>query len=311
MLQILTITAPIYLLIAVGYLAVRNGVFAQADMKLLGRLLVLFALPALVFRAIAKYPLDQVLNLRYLAIYGGASAVVLALGWLFGRYARAQNRPGAALTAMGMSASNSVFVGYPIISQLLGPVADIALALCLLVENLLIIPATLVLADSNEALPWHKALAQSLKNLLKNPIFIAILLGFAFAATGLQLPAVLDRTLQIGANAAGPVALFMIGGVLVGQKLAGVKVDLGAVVLGKLVLHPVLVLLAIGLLPPMEPKLQTAAVLYACMPLPAIYPALAQRYKLDGFCATALVIATVVSFATLNTWIWGLTRFAN
>jgi predicted permease len=311
MLQILTITAPIYLLIAVGYLAVRNGVFAQADMKLLGRLLVMFALPALVFRAITKYPLEQVLNLRYLAIYGGGSVVVFVLGWLFGRRIRGQGAPGSALTGMGMSVSNSVFVGYPIIAQVVGPVADISLALCLLVENLLVIPATLVLADSNEALPWHKALTASLKNLLKNPIFIAILAGFGFSATGLELPAVLDRTLQIGASAAGPVALFMIGGVLVGQKLAGVKLDLGAVVLGKLVLHPLAVLLAIWLLPPLEPALQSAAVLYACMPLPAIYPALAQRYKLDGFCATVLVIATVVSFVTLNTWIWGLERFAN
>lgn len=303
MLQVLNITAPIYLLIAAGFLAVRLGIFRRDEMRFLGRLLVLFVLPALVFRAITRYSLDEVLNLRYLAVYGLGSLAVLLLGALIGK-SRGLNRPASAFYGMGLSASNTVFVGYPIVSQIVGPAADIALALCLVIENLLIIPTTLVLADASEQLPWHKALMRSFKALLRNPIFLSILAGFAFMLLDLQAPAALDRTLAIASGAAAPIALFMIGGVLVGQKLDGAKQDMATIALGKLLLHPVAVFLAVLVLPPLEPPMMTAALLFAAMPLPAVYPALAQRYGLDGFCSTALVAATVLSFLTLNTWLW-------
>ena len=309
MLQILNITAPIYLLIAAGFLAVRLGLFKKDDMRLLGRLLVLCILPALVFRAISRYSIDQVLNLHFLAVYGLGSAVVMVAGVLYSLRLRRQGAPQAAFIGMGMAASNSVFVGYPIASQLIGSSADIALALCLLVENLLIIPATLVMASANPSLPWYQALAHSLKALLRNPIFLAIVAGFGFALLGLPLPSVLDRTLGLAAGAAAPLALFMIGGVLVGQSLEGVRLDMAAVSIGKLLLHPAAMLLLLAVLPAGDAKLATAAVLFAAMPMPAIFPALAQRFGLDGWCSTVLIVVTIVSFFTLNAWLWGLTRF--
>lgn len=303
MLNVLAITAPIYLLIAVGFLAVRQGVFQRSDMQLLGRLLVLFVLPALVFRAINRYPLSEVLNPGYLFAYGLGSLVLLVLGVAYGRRLRGHGMAASAFIGMGMAASNSVFVGYPILSQVVGSSADIALALCLLVENLLIIPSTLMLADAQSHLPWHQALRRSFTGVLRNPIVLAILAGLATSLLGWRVPAVIDRTLAIAAGAAAPVALFMIGGVLVGQKLQGVRRDLLAVSLGKLVLHPLAILLLLLLVPPLPAPLMLAAIAFAAMPMPAVYPALAQRFGQDGFCATALVIVTAVSFVSLNAWL--------
>lgn len=303
MLDVLTITAPIYLLIAVGFLAVRQGVFQRSDMQLLGRLLVLFVLPALVFRAINRFPIAEVLNPGYLLVYGLGSLLLLALGLAYGRQLRSHGMAASAFIGMGMAASNSVFVGYPILAQLVGDSADIALALCLLIENLLIIPATLMLADTNAQLPWQQALRRSFAGVLRNPIVIAILAGLVTSLLGWRVPAVVDRTLAIGAGAAAPVALFMIGGVLVGQKLQGLRRDLLAVSLGKLVLHPLAIVLLLLLSPPLPQPLMLAAIAFAAMPMPALYPAVAQRFGQDGFCATALVIVTAVSFVTLNAWL--------
>ena len=105
------------------------------------------------------------------------------------------------------------------------------------------------------------------------------------------------------AGAAAPVALFMIGGVLVGQKLQGVRRDLLAVALGKLVLHPLAIVGLLLLVPPLPAPLMLAAIAFAAMPTPAIYPALAQRFGQDGFCATALVLVTFVSFVSINAWL--------
>lgn len=303
MLNVLAVTAPIYLLIAVGFLAVRRGVFQRSDMQLLGRLLVLFVLPALVFRAINRYPVAEVLNPGYLFAYGLGSLALLVLGLAYGRRLRGHGMAASAFIGMGMAASNSMFVGYPILSQLVGDSADIALTLCLLIENLLIIPATLMLADTQSHLPWHQALRRSLASVLRNPIVLAILAGLATSLLGWRVPAVIDRTLTIVAGAAAPVALFMIGGVLVGQKLQGVRRDLLAVALGKLVLHPLAIVGLLLLVPPLPAPLMLAAIAFAAMPTPAIYPALAQRFGQDGFCATALVLVTFVSFVSINAWL--------
>jgi predicted permease len=53
----------------------------------------------------------------------------------------------SAISAMGMSCGNSGYIGYPLALLVLGPIAGVALALNMLVENLLMIPLTLALAE--------------------------------------------------------------------------------------------------------------------------------------------------------------------
>jgi len=48
-LEILGITGPIYLAIALGYIATRRGLFSQTDMQVFGKFTIQLALPALLF----------------------------------------------------------------------------------------------------------------------------------------------------------------------------------------------------------------------------------------------------------------------
>ena len=52
--ETLAITCPIYLVIALGFLAGHFGVFSRPDMRVLGSYVVKFALPALVFTALSQ-----------------------------------------------------------------------------------------------------------------------------------------------------------------------------------------------------------------------------------------------------------------
>ena len=306
MLQILSVTGPIYLIMAAGYMAVRWGFFTREEARVLGRFVVNFCVPALVFRALSQRTLSEVLNGPYLAAYALGSLAVLLGAVAYAHRLRGKPMSLAALQGLGMSGSNSAFVGYPIILQLLGPPAGVALALTMMVENLLVMPLAFVLADSGGTLRWHRALAQAMRGLLRNPMFLGILAGFTFALFDLHLPEVLDRTAQITATAASPLALFVIGASLVGLRLEGLRRDLAVVVLGKLVLHPVAVFLALLILPPLDPSLRVAAVVFAGMPMLSLYPALAQKYQQEGFCAAALLVATVLSFVTISVWIWAI-----
>lgn len=124
-------------------------------------------------------------------------------------------------------------------------------------------------------------------------MIIGITAGIVYGSFDLHFPQVFETTIGLVATAESPVALFVIGGSLVGLKLTGQRTDIAAVVIGKLILHPLTVLAVLAALalvaPPMDAKLTQAAVLFAAMPMLSIYPVLAQKYDLAPFCAAALL----------------------
>jgi malonate transporter len=302
MLHILSVTGPIYLIMAVGFICVRLALFSKDEARVLGRFVVNYYGPVLVFLTLSQCTLDEVLNGPYFAAYALGSLVVLLGAAAYAHCLRGKPMPLTALQGLGMSASNSAFIGYPIILQLIGPPAGVALALTMIVESLLIMPLAMVMADASSTLRWHHALAQALRGLMKSPMFLGIMAGITFALFDLRLPSMLERTAQFTATAASPLALFVIGASLVGLRLDGLRRDITFVVLGKLLLHPLAVLGMLVLLPPVDPVLRVAAVMFASMPMFSLYPALAQKYHHESFCAAVLLASTVLSFVTIGAW---------
>jgi malonate transporter len=311
MLDILSITLPIYLIIAIGYLMTRLGVFAKAELKAFGQFVLRLALPALLFNALSQRRIADVLNASYLLAYAVGSLALVGVAVVWARRLAGKPWSESAICAMGMACPNSGFVGYPILLLLLPPVAGVALALNMLVENLLVLPLLLVLADRGDSrhLPWYRVAGQSLARLAANPMIIGLVLGLLASALGWQLPAPLARTVTLFAQASSALSLFVIGGALHGLSLAGMGRQIGPIMAGKLVLHPLCILGALALgaavgLPALAPELRTALVMTAAMPIMGIYPLLAQRHGHEGFSAAALLGTTLGSFVTLNLLLW-------
>jgi predicted permease len=304
--DILSITAPIYLIIGLGWLAVRRHLFDKTDLRVLGRFVVQIALPALLFRALASRPLRELLDIGYLLAVGLGSVAVFAAVFAWGRLGLGKSAPAAAMNGMGSSFSNTGYVGYPIALQFMGPVAGVALALNMLIENLLMLPLILTLAETGQGKGqrWTQVLGRILLSLTRNPMVMAILAGFSVAWLGWQLPAPLWKTIDMMAAASSAVALFVVGGTLAGLSTQGLKADVSRIALAKLVLHPLAVYAALWLVPAVDPSLRTLAVVLAAMPMLGIYPILAQKYGLEGPCAAALLGTTVASFVTLSAWLW-------
>lgn len=304
MLPILTITAPIYLLIGVGWLAVRTGMLPPEALRLLGLYVSRLALPAVLFRSLSSQPLARMLDGRYLLIYGAGSVGALLLVRALAR--RAGRDPSlAALEGLGSACSNSAFVGLPIVAPLVGPVAGTALALCMVIENALVIPLGIALAErTSGSRAWSARLRDRLLGIARNPLFIGIALGMAGAAVELRLPGPLDRAIALLGAAAPATSLLVIGGSLVGLRLTSSRADLGAVAVGKLVLHPALVALGALLLPLPDPALRGAAVLFAAMPMLSVLPILAQPHGHERLCAALLLTVIVGSFFSLAGALW-------
>jgi len=308
MLVILGITAPIFILIAIGFLACRFGLISRDQAGGMGRFVITFALPALVIRALLERPLAEVIDWYYLLAYGLGSLLVFGLGYVVARFVRKDSLSGSALAGLGVSVSNSGFVGYPIVVMAIGAPAGVALALGMIIENLLMIPLALTLAElgrHSDGGVW-KALRGTVYNLARHPILIAISAGLLMALLELHPPPVAMKVIDMLATASAPVALFVIGASLNGMKPGGMMMDVSQLAIGKLIIHPLMVLLCFTLLPVSDPVLATAGVLMAAAPMMSIYPILGARYGLEGRCAAGLVVATVLSFLSVSVFIWAV-----
>ncbi|SFB49029.1 AEC family transporter [Azotobacter beijerinckii] len=301
MLQILSITTPIFILIGLGFFAVRFEVVSREQIRGLGSFVITFALPALVIKALSNNHFQEVMNWQYLLAYCVGSLAVYLFGLVFALKLRREPLDTGAITALGMAVSNSGFVGYPIVAMLLGPAAAIGLALNMLVENLLIIPLSLILAEAGRQQgSTAKVLRETAKRLAKTPLIIAMLVGLLLSLLEARLPAIPDKVVDMLASASAPVALFVIGGSLYGLKLNGLFAELRMIAVGKLILHPLAVFLLFSLLPNVDPVLMVAGVMFASSPMLSIYPIFGQRFGVEGRCAAALLFTTVMSFFTIS-----------
>jgi hypothetical protein len=318
MLSILAITGPIYLVAAIGFLCTQAGLFQRGDMRVLGKFVVNIALPALLFNALAQRSVAEVLNPVFIAAYALGSLGANLAGVLWARRAAGKPLSAAAIVGMGMSCPNSGFIGFPLVAQMFGPVnAGIGLALAMVVENFLTLPLSLALADSDlgeggagqtRGQRLRAALAQSMRGVLRNPMIWGIALGFLFSLAGWHLPGPAARTVDLFAAACASLALFVIGGSLVGISTQGLARDVAAIGAGKLLLHPLLVLVALLLLPPMAPELQVMVVVMAAVPMLGIYPVLAQKHGQETMAAAAQLGTTLASFFTLPLVAWAATQ---
>jgi predicted permease len=313
--DILAIISPIYIAILAGYAATRMGLFSKADMQVFGKFVINFGLPALIFNAVAARPIAQVLNAGYMTAYLCGSLLILALGFLCARCLAGLDHVGSTFAAMGVSCSNSGYIGLPILLLTMPALASVALAMNVIIENVVMIPLLLMMAESGRkgAGPAHRVFFQTAARVARMPLVLGLLAGLAISLLGWSLPAPLARSVTLFAQATAALSLFVIGGTLVGLPLRGMGPGVLAIAIGKLVGHPLAVLGAAAALSwlgmvPAAPSLLAAGVLMAAVPMLSIYPILAQPYGLADRSAAALLVTTATSFLTLSAGLWLLGR---
>ena len=311
MFDILSITVPIFIMIAIGYAAVHWRVFAPEAMRILGNYVVVLALPALLFKAVSERPISEVVNWSYMAAYLCGSLVVLTGGFFYARRIQRAETTAAAFSAMGMVCSNTGFIGYPILLLTLPSIAGVGLALNMMVENIVLIPLLLAIAEAGHGgpSPVGKMLARTFRGLARNPIIIGLVAGLAASFSGVTIPAPLMKPIDMLAASSAAVSLLVIGGTLASVSVRGLSGEIAPTVAGKLVFHPMAVFAATAALPlaglaPLSAEMQAAAVILAAVPMMGIYPILAQRFGRERSSVVAMLMATVLSFFTLSAVLW-------
>jgi malonate transporter len=145
-----------------------------------------------------------------------------------------------------------------------------------------------------------------LRGTMFNPIVVAIALGAALAGTGLALPDAIMRFLGFLGGAAGPAALFALGGALALQRLDCRTAGAACLItVAKLAFYPLLVWLILACMMQLDAFWVNVGVLIACLPSAGNIYVLAQRYDADPQqVSAAILLSTLASAVSFPCMAW-------
>lgn len=300
---VLNITAPIFFLILLGFVGTKYQLLSKEALPALSKFVLYFALPSVMITKISSLDLRAVVDLSYMGVYalGGLTAFFLTLVLVKG--VLKESWGNGAVSGVGAMMSNSSFIGFPILLQYLDNAPAQAFAMSLVVENILFLPVGLILIESlyhQESGVGRKVLLNVAKRIASNPIILAVFTGVIMSLLGVSLPNFMGGGLELLASAAAPCALIVIGGSLVGVVIRGSKIRTALVASVKLVVFPLVVFAGLQAFPTMPFELKVSALLFAAMPMFSIYPIIGETYGQRSFCASTLLITTVLSFFSIS-----------
>lgn len=266
MLSFLALSLPIFAVIAIGMAAVRFRLVPGAMIEAVGLFSFNVALPALLLRLMAGQPLAQSFQPAYLAGYLAACLLVFNAAMLVALL-RGQGRARSAALGAAGAMGNVGYLAPPLLLPILGPAVAGPVAMAIFAEVAVIIALGSILMAPAVPGARLRAVWGGLRGLGRNPVILSILGGVALAASGLTLPEPFERFLAFLGGAAGPTALFALGGTLgalrIGRRLLAVAAGISA---AKLVVFPLAVWLVLGPGLDLGAFLVTAGVLLAAMP---------------------------------------------
>lgn len=298
--DILNLLAPIFLVIALGAALQKGGLLPVEVLAGLNRLTYWVGLPVLVFVSLAgaeQGEAGEAAKLALALIATTAAMVGVAVG--LARLLRVPEGGGGTFVQAAFR-GNLTFVGLPLILTLPGipqTQALLAVAPLLIVYN--VVSVVVLLASRHAIGPGLTRIVG--REVVRNPIIIASLLGAGAYGAALVLPVAIDRTLVQLSRMAVPLALLCVGAALAATPTRGGRSQAFVAGALKAWVSPFIGYL-IGRLLGIDPGGLLAIVIFTACPTAAVsYTMVRQLGGDEALAAGSIVLSTVLSAAALAT----------
>ncbi|MGE0714262.1 MAG: AEC family transporter, partial [Alphaproteobacteria bacterium] len=293
---------PVFAIMAAGYAGGRLGVLGQSASEALNGFVYWFALPALLFAAMARVPVADVFHLPFLAAFGGAFLATYAAGMAMGLLFAPRNLAYQGLQGLAASFANTGYMGLPLYLTAYGAERALPAVVATVFNVAVAIALAIAVTEIGRSDRGGGRVARDVaRALLTNPLILAPAAGLAVSAAGLALPRPVATYCDLMGATAGPGALFAIGLFMVGKPLAAGRGELAWIALCKLVAQPLLAAWLAFMVFPMERDWAVAAVLMSALPTGALAFVVALRYGIYvAGTSTAILATTALSFVTLS-----------
>jgi len=258
----------------------------------------------MLFGALAKVRLEEILNWPFVAVFGGSMFATYFIGMVAARLVARAGVAHMSLHGLAASFGNVGYMGIPLCIAAFGPEGALPATLAVVLGAAGLLTLALVVAEfggDNPPPSRMAAVARVAGAVLRSPIMQAVALGMLVSALALPIPAPVQRFLDLLASAAGPCALFAIGHFLSEQGVGEEWREVAWASFGKVLLQPALALALLAVVPAMDDMWMKSALLLAALPSAANCFVLARDYGrfVAGASATILV-STIASVFTVS-----------
>ncbi len=299
--SLITVVLPVFAIMGAGFLAGRMGLLDAGGSRTLNTFVFNFALPPLLFIALARVEPEAILFWPFILAFAGAQFGTFALALGLGRTALALPLDRNALFAMAASYPNTGHMGIPLALVAFGDSGALPAIIATVITASALVAVVLALIEAGQSRAdsiWRLLLDVG-AGLGRNPLLVAPVAGLAVSFTGLPVPRAVESFCDIIGQAAGPAALFSLGLFLATQprQPAPAAGGRGALALGvalKMLVQPALAVGLIAVAPPMPPLWAAVCVMMSALPVGVGLFVVAQRYEVGEREGSALILATTV-----------------
>lgn len=292
-------TLPLFILILLGFLAVKLGRWQKTVTDSLTKFTFYIAFPIMLFQIMSHFSEQSEIDIKLLLVFFGGSFMVFAFGCLIASKIFKLNGSQSTLFAMGGIYTNTVFVGIPIIKMLLGDQA-IPIVAIIVIFNALILwtLATVSIEFVQMGKLSGRSFIKALKNVSKNPIIIGIFTGIAVNYIGLPIPNFINQSTKMVSDMTAPLSLIVLGMGLAEYKIRDQFLITGSICILKLAILPIVTYIVGKLLGLPTLELQVVVLLSSVSIAINCYMMARQFEVLQGPIASSLLISTALSSVT-------------
>ena len=282
---------PILLLGGAGFAL---GKLLHIDSRSLGRVVFYIFSPVLIFNLLMQNRLNLSEAVGVILLTICTIALMGLLTWLLGTFFKLE-RPVLMSILITTMFGNTGNYGLPLVSFAFGEKALSYAGIFFVTTTFIFYTFGVLIASLG-----HMDLKEAAIGLLKIPMLYAVLLAIVISVLGIQLPAPIDRTIQLAAGGTIPLMLILLGVELTRVEFSGSLRAIQLSVFLRLLIAPVVALIMAGLLG-IEGFARQGSVTEASMPSIVSATVLATEYQLDSKLITAIIfISTLLSPLTLT-----------
>lgn len=308
MTQILTVIAPLFVVIFASALLQKFKNIGDDWSKVLNDFALKIGFPVLIFSALSKAPFSFSEQAQLIIANSLFILVSFLAAIIIGKILRLGKQMFRTLFICFVF-GNVAYLGIPILTQISGekilPTASLIVAIYLFWLFTVGIGYLDYTIDKNK-----RTVAKNIiKNLFKNPLLLSVILGIIIGSLKITLPTILLKSLDMITASVTPTVLIVIG-LFIGKSKIGKLTEWLPILLFSI--------LTLAILPAVFyfgakffgfiPNQFSSSIIQAAMPL-AITPfALADKYALNkDFIARSIVLSTILAVVSLPFWISILT----
>lgn len=274
----------------VGIVSIKIGLINANGVASLSNIVIYIASPALILNSFQnRLSASQLMDAGYMlliitVLYGGA----IIISKLFYRHSFPLDRFAIVFANLG-------FVGIPLAQSVLGPTSVIYMGIFVSYSNFWVWTYGLILASGSVA-------KMSVRKLLLNPCIVAMVIGIVMMACGLQFPGMVQESITQVSALNMPLVMIVLGSYLAqGDLKQYLKLPrFYLTCLGRLIVVPLAVVLALKLVPERLELVKLTILLGWTTPVAALMAIFSEKYEGDfSYSSVVVGMSTVFSLVTI------------